>query len=72
MVISRLHRLIAPSVIGRDIADNDAINDDAIESKRVELFPLSQADNQAKVRLRFAQAGSFHRNPSVALSGGEP
>lgn len=34
------------------------VNDDAIESKRVELFRLPLADNQAKVRLRFAQAGT--------------
>ncbi len=34
------------------------INDDAVESKRVELFKLDQADNQAKVRFRFAQAGT--------------
>ena len=34
------------------------LNDDAVESKRVELFPLPKADNQAKVRLRFAQAGT--------------
>ena len=34
------------------------INDDGTESKRVELFRLPQADNQAKVRFRFAQAGT--------------
>jgi hypothetical protein len=34
------------------------INDDAVESKRVELFRLPKADNQAAVRLRFAQAGT--------------
>ena len=34
------------------------INDDAVESKRVELFRLPKADNQATVRLRFAQAGT--------------
>ena len=34
------------------------INDDAVESKRVELFRLPKADNQASVRLRFAQAGT--------------
>jgi hypothetical protein len=34
------------------------INDDAVESKRVELFRLPKADNQANVRLRFAQAGT--------------
>ena len=34
------------------------INDDAVESKRVELFRLPKADNQGAVRLRFAQAGT--------------
>jgi hypothetical protein len=34
------------------------INDDPVESKRVELFRLPKADNQSKVRLRFAQAGT--------------
>jgi hypothetical protein len=34
------------------------VNDDPVESKRVELFRLPQADNQASVRFRFAQAGS--------------
>jgi hypothetical protein len=34
------------------------VNDDQIESKRVELYRLPQADNQPKVRLRFAQAGT--------------
>lgn len=34
------------------------VDDDAIESKRVELFRLPLADNQARVRLRFAQAGT--------------
>jgi hypothetical protein len=34
------------------------VNDDQLESKRVELFPLPQAAGQAKVRLRFAQAGT--------------
>lgn len=34
------------------------VNDDAVESKRVEYFRLPQADNQAKVRFRFAQAGT--------------
>lgn len=33
-------------------------NDDPKESKRVELFRLTQADNKAKVRLRFANTGS--------------
>jgi hypothetical protein len=34
------------------------INDDPVESKRVEFFPLPKADNQAKVRFRFAHAGT--------------
>lgn len=34
------------------------VNDNAIESKRVELFRLPAADNQAKVRFRFVQAGT--------------
>lgn len=34
------------------------INDDQVESKRVEKFRLPAADNQAKVRFRFAQAGT--------------
>ena len=34
------------------------VNDDPVESKRYELFKLPAADNQAKVRLRFAHAGT--------------
>jgi hypothetical protein len=34
------------------------VNDDPVESKRVELFRLPMADNQPKVRLRFAHAGT--------------
>jgi hypothetical protein len=34
------------------------VNDDQVESKRFEVFRLPQADNQAKVRFRFAQAGT--------------
>jgi len=34
------------------------VNDDARESKRVEFLRLAQADNQPKVRLRFAQSGT--------------
>ncbi len=34
------------------------INDDPTESKRVELFRVPQADNQAQVRFRFVQAGT--------------
>jgi hypothetical protein len=42
---------LAPYISGR-------VNDDQFESKRVELFRLPQADNQPKVRFRFAQAGT--------------
>lgn len=34
------------------------VNDNPIESKRVELFRLPRADNQAQVRFRFAHAGT--------------
>ena len=34
------------------------VNDDPIESKRVEFYPLPAAANQKTVRLRFAQAGT--------------
>jgi hypothetical protein len=34
------------------------VDDDAFGSKRVEMFRLPAADNQAKVRLRFAHAGT--------------
>ena len=34
------------------------VNDSPTESKRVEIFRLPQADNQPKVRLRFAHAGT--------------
>jgi hypothetical protein len=34
------------------------VDDDPSESKRVELFRLAQADNQANVRFRFTHAGS--------------
>ncbi|MDB6133642.1 MAG: Immunoglobulin I-set domain protein [Verrucomicrobiales bacterium] len=42
---------LAPYISGR-------INDDPLESKRVEFHRIPQADNQAKVRFRFAQAGT--------------
>lgn len=42
---------LAPYISGR-------VNDNASESKRVEVYRLPLADNQAKVRLRFAQAGT--------------
>jgi hypothetical protein len=34
------------------------VNDDAAESKRVELFRLDEADSQSRVRFRFAHAGT--------------
>lgn len=34
------------------------LNDDPVESKRIELFRLTAADNQAAVRFRFAHAGT--------------
>lgn len=42
---------LAPYVSGR-------INDDQMESKRIERFRLPLADNQARVKLRFFQAGT--------------
>jgi hypothetical protein len=42
---------LAPYISGR-------IDDDPIESKRVEYFRLPAADNQARVRFRFAYAGT--------------
>jgi hypothetical protein len=50
-VLSNKWSTIGPFISAR-------VNDDTTESKRVELFHLDQADNQAKVRLRFAQAGT--------------
>jgi hypothetical protein len=46
--------------ISQDLAPfiSARVNDDAVESKRVELFRLPKADNQAKVRFRFAHAGT--------------
>jgi len=46
-----ISQALAPYVSAR-------IDDDPIESKRVELFRLPAADNQATVRFRFAHAGS--------------
>lgn len=34
------------------------VDDNPVESKRIEIFRLPQADNQPKVRLRFAHAGT--------------
>lgn len=42
---------LAPYISGR-------INDDQMESKRIERFRLPLADNQARVKLRFFQAGT--------------
>ncbi|MHC1765143.1 MAG: hypothetical protein AB9869_12725 [Verrucomicrobiia bacterium] len=42
---------LAPFISGRT-------DDDAVGSKRVELFRLERADNQPKVRFRFAHAGA--------------
>ncbi|HXG48570.1 MAG TPA: LamG-like jellyroll fold domain-containing protein [Methylomirabilota bacterium] len=42
---------LAPYISGR-------VNDDQIESKRVEFFRLPLADNQPRVRLRFVQSGT--------------
>jgi hypothetical protein len=42
---------LGPFISGR-------LNDNAIESKRVEYFPIPQAARQAKVRFRFVQAGT--------------
>lgn len=42
---------LAPFLEGR-------VNDDFVESKRQELYRLPMADNQARVRLRFAYAGT--------------
>jgi hypothetical protein len=42
---------LAPYISGR-------VNDDPVESKRVEVFRLLAADNQSRVRIRFAHAGT--------------
>lgn len=42
---------LAPYIQGR-------INDNSVESKRVEVYRLAQADNKEKVKLRFAHAGT--------------
>ncbi|MBL9169369.1 MAG: hypothetical protein JNN07_16635 [Verrucomicrobiales bacterium] len=42
---------LAPYISGR-------VDDDSVESKRVEIYRLPLADNQPKVRLRFAHAGT--------------
>lgn len=50
-VASNLWSTLAPYISGR-------LDDNQSESKRVELFRLPQADNQATVKFRFAQAGT--------------
>jgi hypothetical protein len=50
-VASNQWSTLAPYISGR-------INDDPVESKRVELFRLAAADNQSHVRFRFAHAGT--------------
>jgi hypothetical protein len=48
------------AAISQDLAPfiSVRLNDNAMESKRVELFRLPAADNKAKVRFRFAHAGT--------------
>jgi hypothetical protein len=48
------------AAISQDLAPyiSARVNDDPLESKRVEFFRLPQADQQSKVRLRFAQSGT--------------
>ena len=50
-VASNLWSTLAPFISRR-------VDDNTSESKRVEIFRLPQADNQSKVRLRFAHAGT--------------
>jgi hypothetical protein len=50
-VSSNLWSTLAPYISRR-------VDDNPVESKRVEVFRLPQADNQPKVRLRFAHAGT--------------
>jgi hypothetical protein len=49
-VASNQWSTLAPNISKR-------VDDNPVESKRVELFRLAQADHQPKVRLRFAHAG---------------
>src|SRR5206468_7397010 len=51
-VKSNLWSTLAPFLSAR-------VNDDEVESKRVEILRLAQADNQPAVRFRMAMAGSF-------------
>jgi hypothetical protein len=50
-VASNLWSTLGPYISAR-------VDDDPVESKRVELFRLPQADNQSHVRFRFAHAGT--------------
>ncbi len=50
-VKSNLWSTLSPYISAR-------VNDDQVESKRVEMYRLEKADGQTKVRFRFAQAGT--------------
>jgi hypothetical protein len=50
-IAAPINQSLAPYISAR-------VNDDPMESKRVELFRLPAADNQPAVRFRFAQAGT--------------
>jgi YVTN family beta-propeller protein len=50
-IAASINQALAPFI-------NARINDDPVESKRVELFRLPAADNQPAVRFRFAHAGA--------------
>ena len=51
-VNSNLWSTLAPYLSAR-------VNDDQVESKRIEIIRLAQADNQPAVRFRFAQVGTW-------------
>jgi hypothetical protein len=50
-IAAPISQALAPYVSAR-------VDDDPIESKRVEYFRIAQADNQSRVRFRFAYAGT--------------
>lgn len=50
-IAAPISQALAPYISAR-------VNDDPVESKRVELFRLPAADNQSAVRFRFAHAGT--------------
>ena len=54
------HGAFIAAPISQSLATNISarVNDDPVESKRVELFRLAAADNQAAVRFRFAHVGT--------------